>query len=343
MKLLVTGGYFDDSGECFVDRLNPANGSVERLISFFPPPPHRVKTKGFTGAAFLPDGSLAVCTFDSVWRFAAPGEPPAGQLHQPDFNDLHAVSVDPEEGQIHVCNSGLDAVEIFDMEARFLGRIAMTPAWFEAVRLAGGAVSREDFPSVLRAGWGPVHRPPTIAPGGTYYDAPANDVPFHRRKVRDYAHPNHVVRAGPHLLVTLLASSEVRCARTLRTIARIPSPPHDGALREGHLWLTSVDGRVWRVPMDTAAPPEAILDTAAAGAFGWCRGLAIDSRAIAVGLTEIRTKPRYPWRDIELDKTGTQVLWFDAARRALIARIDLTDRPRHSKLFALLPAQGAWA
>ena len=33
MRLLVTGGYFDDSGECFVDRLDPEHGTRERLLS----------------------------------------------------------------------------------------------------------------------------------------------------------------------------------------------------------------------------------------------------------------------------------------------------------------------
>lgn len=343
MKLLATGGYFDRTGECFVDRVDLQTGSAERLVSFVPPEPHRVETKGFTGADFLPDGSLSVCSFDSVWRFDGPGRAPTGQLHQPDFNDLHAVHVDAELGHVHVCNSGLDAVETFDLDGRFLGRMAMTPAWFEAARLRGLAVSRDDFPSVLRAGWSPVRRPDTSSVGGEYYHGPGAELPFHRRKVRDYAHPNHVVRVGAHLFVTLLASSEVRCARTLRSFARFPSPPHDGRWMDGALWVTTVDGRVFRFSPGSEEPPTQVLDTAAAGRFGWCRGLSVSSTTIAVGLSEIRSRPRYPWRDAPFEDTETSILWFDRDRGQLIGRVELTDRARHSKIFALLPPRGAWA
>lgn len=342
MRLLVTGGYFDQSGECFVDRVDPVLGTRERVLSFVPPEAHRLETKGFTGAAWFADGSIIVCSFDSVWRFEAPGTSPAGQLHQPDFNDLHAVHVDPESRRIHVCNTGLDAVEVFDLDGVFVGRYAMTPAWFEAARQEGAAISRDDLPSIFRTGWKASERPPLTEAAGGYY-GPANKAPFHRRKARDYKHPNHVMDVGGRLLVTLLATREIRCLRTLRTVAQLDAPPHDGVWSDGELWVTTVDGRVHRVTLDTGKPAMAVFDTAATGRVGWCRGLAVGPDWVAVGLTEVRSEPRYRWRDVPFERTETSVLWLERASGRLLARVDLTDRARHSKVFALLEPRGAWA
>lgn len=130
MRLLVAGGYFDASGECFIDRLDLERGTRERLLSFIPPDPHRLPGKGFTGAAWLDDDTILVCSFDAVWRIVPSTRHCTGRLHQADFNDLHGVTVDHAAAQVHVCNTGLDAVETFDLSGRFLGRTAMTPAWF---------------------------------------------------------------------------------------------------------------------------------------------------------------------------------------------------------------------
>ncbi|HEX4417715.1 MAG TPA: hypothetical protein VH165_07440 [Kofleriaceae bacterium] len=342
MRLLVTGGYFDDSGECFVDRLDPGRGTRERLLSFVPPAPHRIPGKGFTGAAWLDADTFLVCSFDAVWRFTPATGRCTGRLHQADFNDLHGLAVDHTAVQLHICNTGLDSIETFDLHGRFLGRAAMTPAWFEAARQQGNAVARDDFDRVLVAGWqqAPRPAPPLKAPGGDYYDRPG-DEPFHRSKVRDYMHPNSVVVWGEHLVATVLASSELRCLRTHRTLARVAAPPHDGLSVGDDLWLTTVDGRIWRIAR--SGDVALVFDTAATGRLGWCRGLAIDVDAIAVGLTAIRTAPKYVWRTECYERTETGVLWLDRASGRLRAWVGYDDSSRHAKLFALLPARGAWA
>ncbi len=333
MKLLVTGGYFDATGEGFVDRLDPMTGRRERVVSFVPPERHFVPGKGFTGADWLPDGSLLVCSFDSVWRFDLSRGGCSGQLHQADFNDLHGVCV--AEDRIHVCNTGLDAVETFDLAGQFVGRVGLTPGWFEAERLRGMAVAREDLGRVLGAGWHTSAPPALVEPGGEYYSTPGQ--PFHRRKVRDYAHPNDVTVVNGGLAVTLLATCEVRCLRTFRPLARLPSHPHDGLLVDDRLWVTTIDGRVWSIDVRAReAEPVLVLDTAAAGHVGWCRGLAVGPDWVAVGLTEIRSAPRYPWRDGSYARTETSVLWLDRGSGQLLARMELTDPRRHSKVFALL-------
>lgn len=336
LELLVTGGYFDSSGECFVDRVSPGS-TPARVVSFVPPPPHSVETKGFTGAAWCDQGTLLACSFDAVWRIDVGSGAVTGRLHQPDFNDLHGVSVDREDGTIFVANTGLDAVEVFEPGGSFAGRHAMTPAWFEAERQSGLAVAREDLPSVLRAGWGPSPLPPRVVASGGYYGR-GDAEPFHRRKVRDYAHPNHVVRAGCHLIATLLSRSELRCVRTWRRIAAVDGHPHDGVLAGGRLWFTTIDGRVFHVD-PAGGSPELVIDTGLSGYHGWCRGLAVGGGLIAVGLTAMRSVSRYAWRDVPPERTETSVLWFDLATRGLVGRVDLSDRARHSKIFSLLPAR----
>lgn len=340
MRLLATGGYFDASGECFIDRLDLEHGTRERVLAFLPPEPHRLPGKGFTGATWLDDDTILVCSFDAVWRVVPSLRRCTGRLHQADFNDLHGVAVDHATAQIHVCNTGLDAVETFDLTGRFLGRTAMSPAWFEAVRQRGAAVPRNEFERVLRAGWEPAPLPELTPPTGDYYHQ-TDDEPFHRRRVRDYAHPNHVIAWGRHLVATLLASRELRCMRSHRVLARFEAPPHDGVLVGDELWLTTVDGRIWRVAQ--GGDPSLVLDTSLTGHLGWCRGLAIQGDTIAVGLTAIRSQPQYAWRSDPYDRTETAVLWLDRATGRLRARVRYDDPSRHTKVFALLPARGAWA
>ncbi len=334
MELLVTGGYEDGSGECFVDRVDPS-GRRERVVSFTPPETHRVPNKGFTGAAWL-DGDLLVCSFDAVWRFGQNGKL-LGRIHQPDANDLHDVAV-LANGRIAVCNTGLDAVDLFDADGRFVGRCAFTPAWFEAERQRGFAVDRADFPQVLRAGWSSQAMARFVRPEGGYYSG-ADAQPFHRRKVRDYLHPNRVVEFAGRLAVTMLATCEVRCARSFERLAEIPGHPHDGVVLDGRLFVTTTDGRIVAVCDDGSL--EVVVDTAHTGHSGWCRGLAVARDCIAVGLSEIRRSPRFTWKGPPFRETETSVLWLDRSG-SLQAQVDLTDRERQSKVFTLLEPISGW-
>ncbi len=339
MRLLVTGGYFDESGECFIERVDLARGTRERLLTFVPPAAHRLAQKGFTGAAWQDDDTLLVCSFDAVWRIQPSTGRCTGRLHQPDFNDLHGVLVEPSKGLIHVCNTGLDAIETFDLDARFLGRMALSPAWFEARRLAGEAVERSELARVLKAGWNEVNAPSFASPSGDYYTKPSGE-PFHRKKVRDYAHPNHLVRWNGRLIATLLSPRELRCVQGYKAVAKLASPPHDGVVVGDWLWVTTVDGRIWSV--EPSGQTHLLTDVSATGHSGWCRGLFVCNEGIAVGLTAIQRRPQYAWRDFPYEQTETSVLWLERETGRLMGRV-LFDGERFPKVFALLPCKGAWA
>lgn len=328
MELLVTGGWFDETGECWLERVAPDRR--ERVLTFLPE--ERVARKGFTGAAWNGD-SILVCSFNAVWRFDRAWRC-TGRIHQPDFNDLHGVCVDARSDRIVVANTGLDAIEVFSLDARFRGRVALSPGWLEADRQRLGNIGRQDFDKTLKAGWESVARPPRASADGEYYGG--GDEVFHRRKVRDYLHPTHVaVAPDGRILVTLLATREVRCLQSFSTLASIEGHPHDGMFVGAELWLTTTDGRIWAI--NEAGEVRVVMDTSRSGHLGWCRGLAVGPDWVAVGLTAVSVPPLFPWRADAFERTESSVLWLRRSDGALIGRMDLTDRERGTKVFALLP------
>jgi hypothetical protein len=108
--------------------------------------------------------------------------------------------------------------------------------------------------------------------------------------------------------------------------------------------MTSINGLVHVAPMrDGRVAGEAVVrlrvfDT---GHAGWCRGLWTDGRLLVVGLTEIRRgrMPRYRWADREPEGTETSLLLLDLSHGQLLARVDLTDGERHSKIYSILPME----
>jgi hypothetical protein len=150
-----------------------------------------------------------------------------------------------------------------------------------------------------------------------------------------------VVVWGGQLVATLLATRELRSMHTHRARARLDAPPHDGLLVDDNLWVTTVDGRVWRVAHDGAA--SLVVDTSVTGHLGWCRGLAVQDDTIAAGLTAIRTPPQYAWRRGAYEGTETEVLWLERATGRLLGSVRYNEPGRHAKVFALLPSRGSWA
>ena len=249
MRVWVTGGFFDESGECFVDEIDLKKGERTRHLRFVPPDDLRVPRKGFTGARWLDAQTLLVANFSAVWRFDVRSWAVAGVLHQSDFNDLHDVHVDHSTNRLYVCNTGLDAIEVFDLDGRFLGRHSLSPAWFDAGRQQGMAVKRDEFPKLVAVGWARAVVLEIARATGGYYGASAEEFQFHRRIVRDYVHPNHVSLIEGRLVVTMLATKEVRCIQTLETLAAFDGHPHDGQAFDGLFWTTTTNGDVhgWAV------------------------------------------------------------------------------------------------
>lgn len=344
MSVLVSGGYFDDSGEGVLWLVDLERGHAEIVCAHLPPASLSVSGKGFTGAAWsgLPGQSdLVVCGFNAVYRVSPQSWEVTGLLHQPCMNDLHHVAVIGE--RIHVVNTGLDSVDVFDPAGRFLGSYGTGPTWLQAARLSGLSPARTDWTDLLAPGW--TLRSFELAdspPFGAYYESRSSSSrPFHQRVVRDYVHPNHVAEIQDRLLCTRLADSRVVDLRNLETVVDdLPGHPHDGLEADGLVWLTCVGGYVCAFDASSPLPWPRVytLDVSATtGRFGWCRGLRVLPDVLIVGLTEIRLASTYFWRDAPFASTETSVLVIDRGTGRLLQRVALTDRERHSKIYSVLP------
>lgn len=218
MKVLVTLGYFDGSGEGRLVSLKLDSGEVRTLLSYLPPIPLRVAAKGFTGACWLGSPGLSlllVCGHAALFLVEVRSSPwrVAQIWHHPAMNDLHHVAATPD--RVFVVNTGLEAVEVFSHQGVCLGSFQLHPAWISTQRQQGWSPERDAFERARSALW-----PPSLPcdaltthPSDTSYYTPGDSsepqAPFHLRKVRDYFHPNHVCVTERQLLVTRLLDRSV--------------------------------------------------------------------------------------------------------------------------------------
>lgn len=347
LSFLVTGGYYDDSGEGVVWHVDLAGETSEPFVRWAPPSHLRVARKGFAGGCLGSDGQLYAAAHCAVVRVDVAHANVSGVLHQPSFNDLHHVL--EAGGRLLIANTGLGAVDLHDLHGRFLGSHALLPAWVNHRRMGG--LDPTDWIDVMDARWdGEEPAAWTSAlPEDGYSDlGPARlAAPFARLKVSDHLHLNHVCVTATQTLATCLYDGTVRDVGTLQTVLALPGAyPHDGHVAAGTFWATSIDGRVWcALPRNGRVEGDAWVRLRAfeTGHAGWCRGLWTDGRLIALGLTEVRRGrlPRFTWAARDPEGTETSILLLDLSDGRLLARVDLTDPGRHSKVYSILPAEGA--
>jgi hypothetical protein len=339
VKALVTGGYFDRGGDGVVWLVDLAAERADILLRWTPPAHLHVPSKGFAGGSLAADGLLYVAAHAAVVRIDPARAVVTGVLHQPCMNDLHhVVAVDD---RLYVSNTGLGAVDVLDLDGRFLGSHALLPAWANARRIHG-----DDFPaaaSPVRPGWSGEPPAPWSEPreDDGYHTADRHSAPFHRLKVPDYLHVNHVAQVGGRLLATCFADGALRDLRGFGVAARLDGHfLHDGIVHSDAFWLTAIDGSVFELDAVTLRERRRI-HTFATGHHGWCRGLAVTDDHLAVGLTEVRRGrlPRHRWADREPDGSETSVLLLDRRDGRLLSRVDLTDEARHAKLYSVLPRE----
>lgn len=337
MKALVTGGYFDEGGDGVVWLVDLERERAEVLLRW-PPPEHlHVPTKGFAGGSLGGDGLLYVAAHAAVVRIDPGRAAVTGVLHQPCMNDLHHVAAVVD--RLYVANTGLGAVDVLGLDGRFLGSHALLPAWANARRISGDDLSADAPP--VPPGWSglPPGPWPEVHPDDGYHASDRRSAPFHRLKVPDHLHVNHVARLGDRLITTCFADGALRDLRGFDVVAQLDGHfLHDGVAHGDGFWLTAIDGSVIELDASTLRERRRI-DTFATGHHGWCRGLAVTEDHLAVGLTEVRRHrlPRHRWADRDPEGSETSVLLLDREDGRLLARVDLTDEVRHAKLYSVLP------
>lgn len=336
LKALVTGGYFDDSGEGVVWEVDFRSGRASEVVRWTPPHHLRVPTKGFAGGSRGWGGALYVAAHACVVRIDPARGSVTGVLHQPCMNDLHHVA--SIEDCLYVSNTGLGSVDVFDKGGAFLGSHSFLPAWVNGRRLQGEDPA--DWDAVLKAGWGA--EPPQFGsvhpPDDGYHSADRRSAPFHQQKVRDYLHVNHVASDGRRLIATCFYEGSLRDLSGQGIVFQRPGAfLHDGVFHRDSFWMTAIDGTILELDSITLTLRRT-LDAFATSHHGWCRGLAVTDDHLLVGLTEVRTGrlPRHKWSDRPPEGSETSILLLDRVDGRLLERVDLTDGVRHSKLYSVI-------
>lgn len=336
VRALVTGGYYDDGGDGVVWLADFTRERAEILVRWEPPAHLRVANKGFAGGSRASDGLLYVAAHAAVVRVDVAAARVTGVLHHPSMNDLHHVAA--LDGQLFVSNTGLGAVDIIATDGVFVGSHTFLPAWVNTRRMEGG--DPPEWAAALSSGWSgatPASWTSAHVDDG-YHARDRRAAPFHQLKVRDYLHVNHVARVGDRMLATCFAEGSLRDLARLAVVWRFEGAfVHDGVPHGDSLWVTAIDGTV--IELDARDFRErrrlAAFDS---GHHGWCRGLAVTDSHILVGLSEVRRErlPRHRWAESDPNTSETSVLLLDRNDGRLVARVELTDRPRHSKIYSVL-------
>lgn len=340
MKAWVTMGYFDDRGDGTVWELDAGDGSVREVLHFDPPPALAVPSKGFTGASWVVTDrgrDLLVCGAAAVFRFDGRSMAESGVLALPSFNDLHGVTATRD--RIYVVNTGMDCIDVFDHDGRFVGTHGFDAAWMAAHRLRGETPARAEWLGLHARGWsgGPTEFR-AVDDEDRYYRVDMQE-PYHRRQQRDYVHPNHVQIVDGRVLVTSLVRCGVVDVGSWHQVVSVQSPPHDGIAADDGYYVTRVDGYVEVCDIGRPGDRPRVIDVSTlAGMTGWCRGLMVTPDALWVGFTEIRAKPGHVWDRGPFDATETAVVVLDRATGEVIRKFSLASGQRHGKVFAILEA-----
>lgn len=340
LKVWVTGGYFDNSGECFIQEVDILQKTKSDVIRFTPSDNLLIPRKGFTGATWMSEpgkSDMLVCGFCSLFRFSPPHWKLSGVLHQPCMNDLHHVAVN--EQKIFIVNTGLETIDIFDKYGFFTGSYSFHPAWLNRERQNEITPSAENLPSLLKAGWQERQFSITDTPPlGDYYQGDKGN--FHQKILRDFVHLNHVTVLPNQILATSLSHKCIyNVCNFSRIIEDMPGYPHDGLVYNGNFWITCVNGIIVAYKIENGIVTNKI--TYLKNIFkhtehrGWCRGLMVQNNYLIIGITEIRKSTQHYWASYPRDSTKTGIICWDFLHNEPVSFVDLTER-RQSKIFSII-------
>lgn len=217
----------------------------------------------------------------------------------PLFYDLHSIQPTPA-GTLLLTSAGNELVLEMSRQGELLGRTWLRQGDFEAAY-----------------------------PGVTDFRLQ----PFARFKPHSH-HPNHASVQGGRRWVTLFEQREARCLDGPGRVDLSEGPPHDGLVREGLWWFTTVSGHVIAVHPDTLERKvhldlNALSDTP--HMLGWCRGLDVRGSRLVVGMTMLRsTTHREVLRRVLKGARGvklpTRVLEIDLDTQRIVREIEVGNR-----------------
>lgn len=309
---LITMGDFESShGYVAVIRAERDSLSVVDHSSFRLPDSRVVPSKGFTGAAYLPDRRLLVCGFNALYAVDLENRICEPWLVRDDFNDLHDVTITRVGGEtrVVVANTGHDRVDFFDEDGRLVKALALTP-------MADALGHAEDDP----------------------YFMEVEQLPVFRRKLRDKVHPNTVTRFGNSYWIARFSDRSIHRLDDPAPRIELDACPHDLVPDGNSIWFTTTDGRVWSFDSERSEGVALEFDTfELSGRSGWVRGLWIDDSRLLLGFTRISRMPRERWADRPFSETESGILLIDRRSGRELDWLSLDSLSAHPKVYSILP------
>ncbi|ETR71908.1 MAG: hypothetical protein OMM_02133 [Candidatus Magnetoglobus multicellularis str. Araruama] len=339
-KVWVTGGYFDNTGECFVKEIDIFKQTTSDIIRFTPPSNLLVPQKGFTGANWMGKpltSDLLVCGFCAIFRFSPPDWKLSGILHQPCMNDLHHVAIYDEK--IYIVNTGLESIDVFDKSGFYQGSYSFHPAWLSRERQNGITPSKDEveWQSLLKVGWEERSFSLTDQPPTEDYYQSEKEL-FHQKKLKDFIHLNHVSILQNQIISTSLSHKCVyNVCNFTKVIDQTPGFPHDGIIHNDNLWITCVDGIIVAYKIKHGVVTNKI--TYIKNIFehtehrGWCRGILIQNNYLIIGITQIYKSTQHYWAPHPHCSTKTGIICFDLNNNES-SFINLSERK--GKIFSII-------
>jgi hypothetical protein len=294
-------------------RVAADGGRVRTALEYVSPPGTNVEhdPQVLFKSATAVDGTLYACTQTEAMTFSLPGFEQTSHISLPCFNDVHHVRPTPA-GNLLVANSGLDMCLELNRDGRVL----------------------REWNTLGEDPWARFSR----------------DVDYRMGvSTKPHAsHPNHVFYIGEEPWATRFQQKDaVSLLDPSRRIDIGLERIHDGVVHDGHVWFTTVDGKVVVADAGTLAVVEVIdLQTMHDGSalLGWCRSIHFADDGVWIGFSRIRpTKFRenIGWVAHGFKRSmATHIALYDLRARKLVREIEL-ERHGLSAVFSIVPAPAA--
>jgi hypothetical protein len=223
-------------------------------------------TKGFTGASLdRQNGTLWVTTEAEIFELSLNPIRVIKRTTKPFLNDVHHVYVDDSSKEIFVSNTGLDTVEIFDLNLNHKKSVSLLKKWrylktgfkqffFKKTRrkIKNFLLKLKRF-SLFKAEkfWQEDMRYKHLSKNiflADFYKLFFPNVFYSNKFDLRYTifrphilHPNHIFKIGNQYLVTLKNTGEVVDLDTKEVVLSNLKGVHDGILKKGLYILTQAD------------------------------------------------------------------------------------------------------
>lgn len=294
--------------------IDPATGAVETKVEYTTPPEARANdhSSNMFKAGTVVGDKLYTCTSTEVLVFDLPEFRISNYISLPCFNDLHHVAPD-SSGNLLVTSTGLEMV------------VRVTP---------DGEILDQ---------WNVLGEDPWEKFSPTTDYRKIDSTKPHR------SHPNFAFELDAHVWATRFYQRDAVClSGPGKRIDISVQAPHDGLVRNGSIYFTTVDGNIV-VAGRHSLKVERVVDLKTINGgnalLGWCRGLLpLDDQTFWIGFTRVRKTKfrenllwmRSMFRDGMQEKPSHLAL-YDTNRLACIQEFNMEEHGMNV-IFSIFPA-----